>query len=227
MRERGERGIAQPRDPALTPSSAPSPCPPPQANKREGASSRRRLSLRGIMVGNPSTDRVTDRLGAGQFLWNHGLISDETRQDIADSCKYGEEGRGRQGAGPPSPSSPSPPPSRIPSFPPAHVLSCGLRLSFLFQPAPPLVAVAAPGPYGEPPMADASHACDEAFERCGAARWARRVAPLPSPPAPLPHILRPCPPPIQVSAGDGPDQHLRHLCRCLRAPPGPVRGGGV
>ncbi|KAG1658633.1 hypothetical protein FOA52_007567 [Chlamydomonas sp. UWO 241] len=59
---------------------------PDQGRHQRPHAPHQRLNLKGILVGNPSTDRVTDRIGAGEFLWFHGVISDETLSEIRHTC---------------------------------------------------------------------------------------------------------------------------------------------
>uniref|UniRef100_A0ACD6A5X5 Uncharacterized protein n=1 Tax=Avena sativa TaxID=4498 RepID=A0ACD6A5X5_AVESA len=46
------------------------------------------INLKGILVGNPLLDDVKNSRGQYEYLWNHGVISDEVWADIAGHCSF-------------------------------------------------------------------------------------------------------------------------------------------
>ncbi|CAN6196227.1 unnamed protein product [Urochloa humidicola] len=46
-------------------------------------------SLKGIFVGNPYLDKYNNEKGSLEFLWNHGLMSDEMWANINAHCSFG------------------------------------------------------------------------------------------------------------------------------------------
>ncbi|GAB2234925.1 hypothetical protein Droror1_Dr00004196 [Drosera rotundifolia] len=46
------------------------------------------INLKGIIVGNPLLDIQMDNVGEFDYLWTHGLISDETHAQIIQSCNF-------------------------------------------------------------------------------------------------------------------------------------------
>ncbi|KAK3133554.1 hypothetical protein QOZ80_6AG0537990 [Eleusine coracana subsp. coracana] len=47
------------------------------------------INLKGIIVGNPLLDHYKNRKGSLEYLWNHGVISDEVWADITQHCSFG------------------------------------------------------------------------------------------------------------------------------------------
>ncbi|XP_062199557.1 serine carboxypeptidase 1-like [Phragmites australis] len=45
-------------------------------------------NLKGIFVGNPYLDRYMNDKGCLEFLWNHGVISDEVWANISEHCSF-------------------------------------------------------------------------------------------------------------------------------------------
>ena len=54
------------------------------------------LNLKGILVGNPWLDDVNDNRGQYEYLWNHGVISDEVWADIAGHCSFNDSADGER-----------------------------------------------------------------------------------------------------------------------------------
>ncbi|CAM0875625.1 unnamed protein product [Alopecurus aequalis] len=52
------------------------------------------IDLKGILVGNPWLDDVNDNRGQYEYLWNHGVISDEVWADIAGHCSFNDSADG-------------------------------------------------------------------------------------------------------------------------------------
>ncbi|XP_044947609.1 serine carboxypeptidase 1-like [Hordeum vulgare subsp. vulgare] len=50
------------------------------------------MNLKGIFVGNPLLDWSNNRQGSLEFLWNHGVISDEVWGNISQHCSFGRFG---------------------------------------------------------------------------------------------------------------------------------------
>ncbi|XP_037438039.1 serine carboxypeptidase 1-like [Triticum dicoccoides] len=46
------------------------------------------INLRGILVGNPYLDNYKNDEGSLEFLWNHGVISDEGWANIRENCTF-------------------------------------------------------------------------------------------------------------------------------------------
>ncbi|XP_066399568.1 serine carboxypeptidase 1-like [Miscanthus floridulus] len=46
-------------------------------------------NLKGIFVGNPLLDDYKNDKGSLEFLWNHGVMSDETWANITEHCSFG------------------------------------------------------------------------------------------------------------------------------------------
>ncbi|XP_037432696.1 serine carboxypeptidase 1-like [Triticum dicoccoides] len=47
------------------------------------------VNLKGIFVGNPYLDDYMNTKGSYEFLWNHGVISDEVWGNISEHCSFG------------------------------------------------------------------------------------------------------------------------------------------
>uniref|UniRef100_A0A8I6YHI4 Carboxypeptidase n=1 Tax=Hordeum vulgare subsp. vulgare TaxID=112509 RepID=A0A8I6YHI4_HORVV len=47
------------------------------------------MNLKGIFVGNPYLDDYMNTKGTFEFLWNHGVISDEVWGNITEHCSFG------------------------------------------------------------------------------------------------------------------------------------------
>ncbi|TVU09857.1 hypothetical protein EJB05_43354, partial [Eragrostis curvula] len=47
-----------------------------------------RVNLKGIIIGNPYLDRNLNEKGSLEFLWNHGVISDEVWANIIGQCRF-------------------------------------------------------------------------------------------------------------------------------------------
>ncbi|XP_042483311.1 serine carboxypeptidase-like 45, partial [Macadamia integrifolia] len=54
-----------------------------QFNKKE-----KLFNLKGILLGNPLLDFVTDFNSKAEFFWSHGLISDSTYEIFSSACNY-------------------------------------------------------------------------------------------------------------------------------------------
>jgi serine carboxypeptidase-like clade 2 len=52
------------------------------------------VNLKGILVGNPWLDDVKNNRGQYEYLWNHGVISDEVWEDIAGHCSFNDSADG-------------------------------------------------------------------------------------------------------------------------------------
>ncbi|KAM3295104.1 hypothetical protein ACQJBY_037766 [Aegilops geniculata] len=49
------------------------------------------LNLKGIFVGNPLLDDAKEERGHHEYLWNHGVISDEVWAEIASHCNFSDD----------------------------------------------------------------------------------------------------------------------------------------
>lgn len=58
-----------------------------RANARHGPGDSY-LNLKGFLVGNPWTDAAIDNRGAVEFWWTHGMISDESRNNMNKYCNF-------------------------------------------------------------------------------------------------------------------------------------------
>ncbi|PIA48265.1 hypothetical protein AQUCO_01400685v1 [Aquilegia coerulea] len=59
-----------------------------QHNKMENKSSF--INLKGIIIGNAAINNETDQIGVYDYLWTHGIISDETIDNIHKYCNFSE-----------------------------------------------------------------------------------------------------------------------------------------
>ncbi|KAL6655431.1 hypothetical protein ACP70R_006257 [Stipagrostis hirtigluma subsp. patula] len=57
-------------------------------NSMAGQSRQTRINLRGIFVGNPLLDDYLNGKGYLEFLWSHGVISDEAWARILSNCSF-------------------------------------------------------------------------------------------------------------------------------------------
>jgi len=51
-------------------------------------SNRTIVNLQGILVGNPYLDRYKNQKGRFEYLWNHGVLSDEDMANITHHCSF-------------------------------------------------------------------------------------------------------------------------------------------
>ncbi|GAV78813.1 Peptidase_S10 domain-containing protein, partial [Cephalotus follicularis] len=63
--------------------------------RNKAASKDSYINLKGIMVGNPILNELTDSVGAVDFAWSHGCISDKLRYNVKKECLFRQSNKSK------------------------------------------------------------------------------------------------------------------------------------